>query len=119
MNEGEHRLDVRCYTYPNHGRPGTIWSIDFPVAPLGQRANAAREALDDAIQRWAGNNWYRLGIDYVIWWNWMKEDKYTPWFTYEREAFGWPYGSADPETRRHMDHSHMSCHPGFPYGPPT
>jgi hypothetical protein len=118
VGEAERRWDVRCYTYANHGRPGMLWSIDFPVAPLGQRANAAQEALGDKIQEWAENNWYRLGIDYCIWWNWMKEDKYTRWFSYEPYAFKWKHGSPDPETRRHMDHFHMSCRPGFSYRPP-
>jgi hypothetical protein len=118
VDEAEHRFDVRCYTYAYHGRPGMRWSIDFPVAPLGLQANATQEALGDAIQKWAENNWYRLGIDYVIWWNWMKENKYTSWFSYEPLAFKWPYGSKDPQTRRHLDHFHMSCHPGFAYKPP-
>jgi hypothetical protein len=88
------------------------------VAPLGQRANAAQEELGDRIQEWAENNWYRLGIDYCIWWNWMKEDKYTRWFSYEPYAFKWPHGNNDPDTRRHLDHFHMSCRPGFSYRPP-
>jgi hypothetical protein len=58
-----------------------------PVAPLGLRANVTQEALGNAIQKWAENNWYRLGIDYVIWWNWMKEDKYTSRFWYEPYAW--------------------------------
>ena len=30
VDEAEQRLDVRCYMYANHGRPGMRWSIDFP-----------------------------------------------------------------------------------------
>jgi hypothetical protein len=51
VRELERLYDVHCYTYPNHGRPGERWSIDIPVAPLGQSANAKQRALDERVMK--------------------------------------------------------------------
>ena len=118
VREVERLYDVYCYTYPKHGRPGERWSIDIPVAQLGQRANTRQEALGDRIQKRAVLRWRGWGLDYIIWWNWMREAKDRPWFDYEPFAFKWPFGSNDPDTRRHLDHVHLSCIRGFTYRAP-
>jgi hypothetical protein len=116
--ELERLFDVRCSTYPGHGRTGEAWGIDVWVAPFRQKANKEQEALGDRIQKYVEANWERLGVDYMIWWNWMKENADTPWFSYEPYAFEWPGGDPDPETRRHLDHDHIQCTPGFVYRAP-
>ncbi len=113
--EIERNFDVRCSTYSGHGRTGEAWGIDIWVAPFRSRANAAQEALGDRIQKYIEDNWIRLGIDYMIWWNWMKEDSTTAWFSYEPYAFKWPGGDPDPETRRHLDHVHLQITVGHTY----
>jgi hypothetical protein len=118
VREIERLYDVHCYTYPKHGRPGERWSIDIPVAPLGRRSNAKQKALGERIQKRAVLRWRGWGLDYIIWWNWMREAKDHPWFDYEPFAFKWPFGSNDPDTRRHMDHVHLSCIRGFTYRAP-
>ena len=118
VREIERLYDVHCYTYPNHGRSGERWSIDIPVAPLGQRANTAQAALGNRIQKRAVLRWRGWGLDYIIWWNWMRETKDHPWFDYEPFGFKWPFGSNDPDTRRHLDHVHLSCIRGFTYRAP-
>lgn len=117
--ELERNFDVRCSTYPGHGRTGETWGIDVWVAPITSYANPAQEQLGDAIQKYVEANWWRLGVDYMIWWNWMKEYATTPWFSYEPYAFTWPGGIADPNTRRHLDHVHVQCTPGFVYSAPA
>ena len=107
-----------CSTYPNHGRPGEPWSIDAWVAPYKQQANKEQEAVGDRIQKFVEVNWDRLGVDYIIWWNWWKQGRTAPWTSYEPFAFTWPFGDPDPDTRRHLDHVHISCKPGFTYRPP-
>ncbi len=116
--ELERLFGLRCSTYPGHGRTGEAWGIDVWVAPFRSRANAEQEALGDRIQRHVQANWDRLGVDYAIWWNWMKENRDTPWFSYEPYAFSWPGGDPDPDTRRHLDHFHLQCTPGFVYRAP-
>lgn len=118
VQEIERNYDVRCSTYPGHGRPGEAWSIDIWVAPFRSRANPVQEQLGDRIQKHAERAWWRWGLDYMIWWNWMKENSNTAWFSYEPYAFTWPGGDPDPDTRRHLDHVHLSCIPGFTYRPP-
>jgi hypothetical protein len=63
--EIERNLDVRCSTYPGHGRTGQPWVIDAWVAPFRSRANRVQEQLSDRIQHYVERN--RLGIDYMIW----------------------------------------------------
>ena len=108
VREIEARFPVKCSTYPNHGRTGERKSIDVWVAPFRQRANREQEKLGDRIQGYVEANWNRFGLDYLIWWNWMKEGADTPWFSYEPYAFKWPHGDPDPDTRRHFDHLHIS-----------
>ncbi|PLS84247.1 MAG: hypothetical protein CYG60_18985, partial [Actinobacteria bacterium] len=85
--EAKFRLPAPCSTYKNHGvtksgRDGEPFGIDVWVAPYGQRANQAQEALGDAVQKWLEANWDRLGIHYAIWWGFMT---YRPgqWFRYD------------------------------------
>ena len=119
VRELERLYDVHCYTYPNHGRPGERWSIDIPVAPLGQSANAKQRALGERVMKRAVLRWRGWGLDYIIWQNRMKEAKDSNWFNYEPYAFKWPFGSRDPQTRRHRDHVHLSCIRGFTFHPPS
>jgi hypothetical protein len=63
--EIERNFDVRCSTYPGHGRTGQPWGIDAWVASFRSRANRVREQLSDRIQHYVERN--RLGIDYMIW----------------------------------------------------
>jgi hypothetical protein len=63
--EIERDFDVRCSTYPGHGRTGQPWGIDAWVASFRSRANRVREQLSDRIQHYVERN--RLGIDYMIW----------------------------------------------------
>lgn len=65
--EIERNFDVRCSTYPGHGRTGQPWGIDAWVAPFRSRANRVQEQLGDRIQHYVERNWNRLGIDYMIW----------------------------------------------------
>ncbi len=113
--EIERTFPVKCSTYPGHGRTGEAWGIDAWVAPFRQKANAGQEAVGDAIQKHVERRWYGMGVDYMIWWNWMKEGKHSAWFSYEPYAFQWQGGDPDPDTRRHLDHVHIQCHPGFTY----
>lgn len=112
VNQIEANFPVICSTYPGHGRTGEAWGIDAWVAPFRFKANKTQEALGDSIQRWVERNWDRLSIDYVIWWDWMKENRGTPWFDYSpwskpASQGGWPGGDPDPETRKHLDHFHL------------
>ena len=116
--EIERRFGVKCSTYPGHGRTGEQWGIDVWVAPFRQKANAKQEELGDLIQLYVERNWARLGIDYIIWWNWMKESSGTNWFSYEPYAFSWKGGDADADTRRHLDHLHLQIIKGHVYRPP-
>jgi hypothetical protein len=63
--------------------------------------------------------WRCWGLDYSIWQNRMKEAKESNWFDYELFAFKFPFGSRDPQTRRHRDHVHLSCIRGFTFHPPS
>jgi hypothetical protein len=123
--EIESNFDVRCSTYPGHGRTGQPWGIDAWVAPFRSRANRVQEQLGDRIQHYVERNWNRLGIDYMIWWNWMIENKPNPallnrgWFSYEPYAFKWPGGDLDPQTRRHFDHVHLQITVGHDSRPPA
>ena len=118
VREIENLYDVQCYTYPKHGRPGERWSIDVPVAPLGDKADATQKAHGERIKNRALLRWRGWGLDYIIWWNSMKESRDLDWFSYESQAFKWPFGSQEPNTRRHLDHVHLSCIRGFTYRPP-
>jgi putative chitinase len=120
--ELEKKFGVKCSTYPGHGRTGEAWGIDAWIAPFRSRANAGQEALGDRIQLYLERNWRRLGVDYLIWWNWMKEDAGTNWFDYSpwsRPASegGWKGGDPNLNTRRHFDHFHLQTTPGFTYRP--
>lgn len=118
--ELEREFDVSCSTYPYHGRTGQAWGIDVWVAPFRSKANAEQEKLGDQIQAYVQEHYRRLGIEYEIWWNWMREDIAGEWFDYSpwsRPASqgGWPYGDPDPETRRHEDHYHLQIKVGHIY----
>jgi hypothetical protein len=111
VRELEHRFGVVCSTYNNHGTTGRSMGIDIWVAPFQHKANAAQEALGDRIQKWVEANMGRLGIYYIIWWNWMRYHNgnwfdYTP-YSKPASQGGWPYGSTDQQTRRHEDHVHL------------
>jgi GH25 family lysozyme M1 (1,4-beta-N-acetylmuramidase) len=111
VREIEHRFGVVCSTYNNHGTTGRSMGIDIWVAPFQHKANAAQEALGDKIQEWVEANMGRLGIYYIIWWNWMRYHNgnwfdYTP-YSKPASQGGWPYGSKDQQTRRHEDHVHL------------
>lgn len=120
VEELESLFPVRCSTYQGHGRTGEALGIDVWVAPFRSRANTAQEQLGDRIQKHLERNWKRLGIDYLIWWNWMKDDENAAWFFYEPWAMGalrWPGGDPDPDTRRHLDHVHIQITAGATYRP--
>jgi putative chitinase len=112
-----------CSTYENHGVPdvrgvnGKPWGIDVWIAPYGQRANKAQEALGDSVQKFLETNWDRLGIHYVIYWGWMT---YMPgqWFKYDPGTYNNPIASPDPDTVMHMDHLHIQRKVNGPYSPP-
>jgi hypothetical protein len=101
---------VVCSTYDFHGRQGEAWNIDVMVSPFRQKATTAQEAFGDRMQVWFENNWVRLGIDYLIWWNWMNDGNgwfdYTPWSRPASQG-GWPGGDPHPVPRRHEDHLHV------------
>jgi hypothetical protein len=110
--------DVHCYTYPKHGRPGERWSIDIPVAPLGDKADDAQQARGERIKKRAVLRWRGWNLDYIIQWNSLKVARDQNWFSYEPLAFKWPFGSQELNTRWHLDHTHLSCIRGFTYRPP-
>ncbi len=101
---------VVCATYGFHGREGEPWNIDVMVSPFRQKADASQEAFGDRIQLWLEDNWMRLGVDYLIWWNWMNDGAgwfdYTPW-SRPASLGGWPGGDPHPVPRRHEDHLHI------------
>jgi hypothetical protein len=124
--EIESKFDVRCSTYPGHGRTGERYGIDIWVAPFRSRANADQEALGDAIQEYVERNHGRLGVAYIIWWNRMIEygqaailSRGGVWFSYEPYAFERPVGDPDPDTRRHLDHVHLQIFTQHEYQPPV
>jgi len=111
VREVENTFGVVCSTYNNHGTTGRSLGIDIWVAPFRQKANAAQEALGDKIQKWVEANMGRLGINYIIWWNFMRYHN-GPWFDYSpyskpASLGGFPFGDPDQQTRRHEDHVHL------------
>ena len=76
--ELEEKFPVVCSTYHGHGRTGEAWGIDVWIGQRGVRADQQQEALGDRIQERLEANWNSVEINYVIWWNWMKENADTP-----------------------------------------
>jgi hypothetical protein len=117
-------------TYPGHGTAGEEWSIDAWIAPYGRMANDKQENVGDRIQNHVLRHWNRMGIGYVIWWNWARQDhRYWmfsrepahTWFPYKPYALLWLQnnpGDWDPETYYHFDHFHITRRPGAAYRPP-
>jgi hypothetical protein len=104
----ERKFGVECSTYYGHGRTGEYNGIDAWVSPIHRKANSAQEAVGDSIQAYMEKNWSRYDIEYLIWWNWMKEDSNQPWFDYEPIRKQWDSGSQELITSRHLDHFHIS-----------
>jgi hypothetical protein len=117
-------------TYPDHGVPGERWSIDVWIAEPGRFPTDPQENVGDAIQRHVIRNWNRIGIGYVIWFRYARQDNQYrvfsnqpahTWFDYKPYALVWIRnhpGDNDPETYYHYDHFHISRRPGDPYRPP-
>lgn len=112
-----------AFTYVGHGRNGEAWGIDFPTNwTMGKQPTKAEEEFGDKLQRYFEKHWNRLGIDYGIWWDWMKECKGCAWFRYGPYADAYtrshPAASTNWWTVHHFDHWHLSLIPGFVYHPP-
>lgn len=122
---------LEVYTYPppplgDHGRwGGSKFAIDIRIAPWGQKANPQQEEHGDNIQKYLEANHKRLGIGYMIYWDWMIEYPgailVTPgnqWVPYGPIGANWPSGSTNPNTRQHFDHIHIQIFTGYKYQPP-
>lgn len=127
----EHFPNVKFFsTYPGHGTAGEQWSIDCWIADPGDFPNNSQEDVGDRIQKYIIENWNRMGIGYVIWWRYARQDdRYRMfgnqpahvWFDYKPYALAWVRdhgGDDDPQTYYHYDHFHITRRPGAEYRPP-
>ncbi len=129
VQELERVFDVKCSTYPGHGRTGEAWGIDVWVEKFRNKADASSVRLGDRIQKYCELHHERLGIGYMIWWNWMIEypgafliSNRSEWFSYEPHAREWnrthPNADDEPDTVRHFDHDHLQILVGHVYRAP-
>lgn len=107
-----HRIErkapgVICATYAGHGRTGEPWGIDIMISPFHDRANQKQEDFGDALCNWLVRNWEEMHINYIIYWNWMRDSKRGGWFSYEPYRLKWGGGSQNIVTSRHLDHLHV------------
>ena len=124
---------LEIYTYPpppnlgTHGRwGGSHFGIDVRIAPWGQKANPQQEENGDQIQKYLEANHKRLGIGYMIYWDWMIEYPgailVTPgnqWVPYGPIREKWGAGSANPNSKMHFDHLHVQIFLDYKYQPPA
>jgi hypothetical protein len=112
VRDVEYRFPVQGATYPDHGRPGLKYSVDFPICEWGSKPTNKQRDLGWAVLEYIEGSWDRYFLDYSIYQNLMKENDSTGRFDYEPLRLDWqrthPNVSEDLETSRHEDHVHIS-----------
>jgi hypothetical protein len=96
---------IVCATYRHHGRTGMPWGIDIFVSQIHHMADNRQKRLGNALVRWLENNWSEMHINYIIWFNQMKDSGQGGWFSYE--PWVGLFGDPNPVTQRHQDHVHV------------
>jgi hypothetical protein len=112
VRDVEYRFPVQGVTYPDHGRPGLKYSVDFPICEWGSEPTDRQRGLGWEVLNYMEDSWDRYALDYSIYQNTMKENSNTGRFDYEPLRLDWnrlhPNTSDDINTSRHEDHVHVS-----------
>lgn len=113
---------------PTQALADEVWAADLGVLSIGGTrpvaADMAGHPAGNAVDLMVGNRnraagdrvvayleqqWDRLGVDYIIWWQQIKTSPGGPWR---------PMADRGSDTANHMDHPHVNVKPGGGVGGP-